>query len=53
LSVEDIKKGIRKMLKEREKLIKLGFRRVGDFSWQKTAEQTLRVYEEARSLMLK
>jgi len=47
LSVEDIKRGIKEMLKEREKLIKLGLKRVGDFSWQKTAKQTLEVYEEA------
>ena len=47
LSVENIKMGIKKMLKEREKLIKLGFRRVLDFSWQKTARQTLEIYEEA------
>jgi len=50
LSVEDIKRGIKEMLKEREKLIKLGFKRVSDFSWQKTAQKTLEVYKEGKGI---
>jgi len=53
LSVEDIKRGIKKMIKEKQKLVKLGFKRVGDFSWQKTARQTLDVYKEAKNFVLK
>ena len=53
LSVEDIKRGIKKMIKEKEKLVKLGFKRVGNFSWQKTARQTLDVYKEAKNFVLK
>ncbi|MGB9706964.1 MAG: glycosyltransferase family 4 protein, partial [Microgenomates group bacterium] len=47
LSVEDIRKGIEKMLKDKEKLIKLGKKRCREFSWKKAAQQTLKVYEEA------
>jgi len=50
LSVEDIKRGIKEMLKEREKLIELGFKRVSDFSWQKTAQKTLEVYKEGKGI---
>jgi len=53
LSVKDINGGIKKMIKEKEKLVKLGFKRVGDFSWQKTARQTLDVYKEAKNFVLK
>lgn len=44
LDVSDIRKGIEKMIREKEKLIKLGFNQVKKFSWQKTAKETLEVY---------
>lgn len=44
--VDSIAEGIKKALKYREKLVKKGLDRVGEFSWKKTAEKTLKVYEE-------
>lgn len=35
----------------RQDLIEKGFKRVGDFSWEKTAEQTLDVYREVLSYL--
>ncbi len=49
-SVDSITEGIRMVLKEKEDLIKKGFKRVKDFSWEKTARETLKVYNEARNL---
>ena len=46
-SVDDIKKGIEKALKEAESLIDKGRKRVESFSWEKTARETLKVYQEA------
>lgn len=43
--VQDITRGLEKALKERERLVKLGFKQAKQFSWQKTAKQTLKVYE--------
>lgn len=38
--------GIRQVLESREEYVARGLERVRDFSWDKTAEQTLGVYEE-------
>lgn len=46
-SVESIAQGIKKALKNREKLIKKGYQQVEKFSWENTAKETLKVYEEA------
>jgi len=39
--------GIKEVLKNRDKYIKLGQKRLKKFSWQKTAQLTIKVYEEA------
>ncbi len=47
---ENIAKGIETLLLDsdiRNNLIAAGFKRCKEFSWQKTAEETLRIYEEA------
>lgn len=46
-SVKDIARGIREAIENRNKLVKAGLKRVEQFSWEKTAKQTLKVYEEA------
>lgn len=46
-SIEDISSGIKRALNEREELIKKGKQRAKNFSWEKTAEETLSVYLEA------
>ncbi|HUV42510.1 MAG TPA: glycosyltransferase family 1 protein [Patescibacteria group bacterium] len=46
-SVKAIAQGIREALEKRDQLIKAGLKRVKQFSWQKTAQETLKVYEEA------
>jgi glycosyltransferase involved in cell wall biosynthesis len=48
LSVESISEGIKKAVKSRQMLVKRGFSQVKKFSWEKTARETLKVYEEAR-----
>jgi len=50
LSVKSIAEGIKKALKNREKLIEKGFKQVKKFSWEKCARETLAVYEEAAGL---
>lgn len=45
-SVDSIKAGIIKALKNREKLITAGFLQAKQFTWEKTAKQTLEVYEK-------
>jgi glycosyltransferase involved in cell wall biosynthesis len=40
--------GIEEALKNRKELIKKGFKRAKEFSWKKTAVETLAVYNEAR-----
>ncbi len=45
--VGDITKGIEEALERKEELIKKGKARVKEFSWQKTARETLKVYQEA------
>jgi glycosyltransferase involved in cell wall biosynthesis len=44
--VEDIARGIQKALENREELIKKGKARAREFSWEKTARETLKVYQE-------
>ena len=46
-SMEEITEGIKKAMKEREDLVKKGLKRAKEFSWEKTARQTLEVYKEA------
>jgi len=46
-STESIVEGIKMALKNKKDLIRKGRRRVKDFSWRKTAEETLKVYQEA------
>ena len=45
--VNSIADGIEKMLSTPKTLITKGLKRVKDFSWAKTAEETLKVYNEA------
>lgn len=45
LSVESIANGIKSALKNKNDLIKKGKKRVKNFSWEKTAKETLKVYE--------
>ncbi|MGB9911196.1 MAG: glycosyltransferase family 4 protein [Microgenomates group bacterium] len=48
--IGDIKRGIKKLVenkKFKEELIKKGLENVKRFSWEKTAQETLKVYEEA------
>ncbi|HUW22014.1 MAG TPA: glycosyltransferase family 1 protein [Candidatus Bathyarchaeia archaeon] len=47
LKVKSIVDGLRQIEEERETLIKRGFARVKKFTWEKTAQETLKVYEEA------
>jgi len=47
-SVQSISVGVKEALKRREELKKLGFIQVKNFSWEKCAKETLKVYEEAR-----
>ncbi len=44
--VDSISQGIEKAFKERKTLIKKGLERAKQFSWQKTARQTLKIYQE-------
>ena len=46
--VNSITEGILEAISNKEKLIRLGSERVKLFSWQKTAEETLKVYRESR-----
>lgn len=48
-SVKSIKQGIKEVLADKQKqkdLIKKGNKRLADFSWKKTAQQTLEVYKK-------
>jgi len=47
LEVESISHGIIKAIKRKEDLIKKGFQQVDNFSWEKTAKETLKAYNEA------
>jgi len=44
---QEIERGIQEALQNRKKLIELGRQHCHQFSWQKTALQTLKIYEEA------
>ncbi len=46
--VVSISEGIRKAVRGRLGLIKKGFEQAKKFSWQKTAAETLKIYEEAK-----
>lgn len=50
LKVADIVRGIGEVAQKRDELIKRGLARVKKFTWQKTAQKTLKVYEEASRL---
>ena len=45
---DSIAEGILDALKNKEKLVKLGLKRAKQFSWEKTAKETLKVYNEVR-----
>ncbi|MBI2052737.1 MAG: glycosyltransferase family 4 protein [Candidatus Ryanbacteria bacterium] len=48
-SIDEISEGMYKVLSEeniRNQLIQKGFRRASQFSWERTAQETLKVYEE-------
>jgi len=45
---EEIARGIQKALENKEELIKKGRARAQEFSWEKTAQETLKVYQEAQ-----
>lgn len=44
---EDIARGIEEALQNRNDLIRKGKERVKEFSWEKTARETLKIYQEA------
>ncbi len=44
-NIEGIAKGIKEAIKNRERLIKRGFRQAKMFDWKKTAKETLEVYK--------
>lgn len=46
-NIDDIAQGINKAISQRQDLIKKGLTRAKDFSWEKTARETLGVYQEA------
>jgi glycosyltransferase involved in cell wall biosynthesis len=47
LNVKDIARGIKEALRNRKKLVQAGLRRARQFSWEKTAKETLKVYQQA------
>jgi len=49
-SVKDIAQGIREAFEKKEKLVKAGLKQAKQFSWEKTAKETLKVYEEALAI---
>lgn len=46
LNIKSIEKGIKEAIKDKKPLVTKGLGRVRDFSWEKTALETLKVYEE-------
>lgn len=46
-SVKDIAQGIKEALEKKDTLVKAGLKRAKQFSWEKTAKETLKVYEKA------
>jgi len=49
-NIRDITEGIKEAITKREEFIKKGFERAKEFSWEKTARQTLEVYQNLLSL---
>ena len=47
LDTDDIARGIKEAIEKRERLIKAGLNQVKQFSWEKAAKETLKIYEEA------
>jgi len=47
-NIDSIAEGITKVIKEKMELKEKGFRRAKDFSWTKAAEETLKIYNEAK-----
>ena len=47
LEVESISHGVIKAIKEKDTLIKKGFKQIDNFSWEKAAKETLKVYKQA------
>lgn len=47
--VDSISAGIKKALSAPKTYISKGLKRIEDYSWEKTAEQTLKVYEESQA----
>ena len=45
-NVEDITEGIKKAIKNRDDLVKKGYKQASNFSWEKTAKKVLAVLEE-------
>jgi glycosyltransferase involved in cell wall biosynthesis len=45
--VDEIAQGIRKAIKNRERLIQAGKKQLKKFSWDKCAKQTMKVYKRA------
>lgn len=45
-NIEDIARGIKEAMERKKELIKKGFERAKQFSWEKTAKETLEVYNE-------
>lgn len=43
--VESITRGMSRLLKEKDDLVEKGYIRLKDFNWEKTAKQTLKVYQ--------
>lgn len=50
LKVDAIAQGMKKAIQEKKTLIKAGLRQTQKFSWQKTAQKTLKVYEKVAGL---
>jgi glycosyltransferase involved in cell wall biosynthesis len=46
LNVKNIAEGINQAIKDKQELVNKGFEQVKTFSWEKTARETLKVYEE-------
>jgi glycosyltransferase involved in cell wall biosynthesis len=47
-SIDSIAEGIKKAIDNKKGLIEKGLRRIKGFSWTKTAEETLKVYQESK-----
>ena len=47
LNVKNIAEGINQAIKDKKELINKGFEQVKKFSWEKTARETLKVYQES------